>query len=154
MANKRGFTVIEMVITVFLIGLIVSIALMLSAKMLPRWDLRGFARNFVANIYKARSIALKQERSVTIEFQEDRYLIKTTINGEEKVLEEKLIPDTIQVSGETTNPIMITPEGRFYVLVGGVPQIKLIIFTFSNKHGDQIEIKIFPLGTINLTRKF
>lgn len=155
MANKKkGFTIPEILIVIILLGIIVSIVLGVSAKILPRWDLRGFARKFVTSVYKARNVALKEERNVWIEFQDKKYYLKTRINGEEKVLEENLIPDELYVEGDTTNPILITPDGRFYVQVGSSPQIKLITLSFSNRYGDKITIRIYPLGSINLRREF
>ncbi len=155
MANKhRGFTVPEVLIAVAILGIIVVMMLGLSAKILPRWDLRGFARKFVTSVYKARNIALKEERNVWIEFKDKKYIIKVKIDDKDKILEENLIPDELYVEGDTANPIMITPDGRFYVDMGASPQIKLIMFQFSNKYGDKIIIKIYPLGSISLKREF
>lgn len=69
--NKRGFSLTELMIVIAVIGIMGLIAVPTLVTALPGYRLKSSARELCSNMRKARSLAVKQNRSVTLEFKTD-----------------------------------------------------------------------------------
>jgi prepilin-type N-terminal cleavage/methylation domain-containing protein len=82
--NQRGFSLTEMMVVVGILGIMGLIAVPTLVTALPGYRLKSSARDLCSNMRKARSLAVKQNRNVIIEFHVDNntYII---INNNERV---------------------------------------------------------------------
>jgi prepilin-type N-terminal cleavage/methylation domain-containing protein len=86
----KGFTLIELMIVVAIIGIVAGMGTLVVVSTLPSYNLTRAARDMVSDFRKARSMAIKFNRSVEIEFNvdEDSYTVdKTGINKQVSVSE-------------------------------------------------------------------
>ena len=71
MKNNKGFTLIEVIIVVVLIGVLTAIAIPSYLNWLPNYRLKGAARNLYSNMQKAKVLAVKMNRSTAVIFDTD-----------------------------------------------------------------------------------
>jgi len=79
MPNKKGFTLIELMIVIAIMGIISAISAPNIVKGLPKYRLKRAARDITSNIRGARSIAIKTKKDVPIQFDLDKH--RYSING-------------------------------------------------------------------------
>ena len=58
-SNRQGFTLIEMAITLGIIGILTAMGFWLSADLLPRWNTRSAAQEFASRVQQCRMIAVR-----------------------------------------------------------------------------------------------
>jgi prepilin-type N-terminal cleavage/methylation domain-containing protein len=88
--NQRGFSLTEMMVVVGILGIMGLIAVPTLVTALPGYRLKSSARDLCSNMRKARSLAVKQNRPVSIAFNADDHTYR--IDGSQLV---KLKPDGI-----------------------------------------------------------
>ena len=66
--NSRGFTLVELMIVVAIMGMLSIIAVTSTVNILPRYKLQKAARDMVSSFRNARIMAIKFNRSVVVEF--------------------------------------------------------------------------------------
>jgi type IV fimbrial biogenesis protein FimT len=78
--NQRGFSLTELMVAVAVIGIMGLIAVPTLVTALPTYRLKSSAKDLCSNMRKARSLAVKQNRSVSIEFRtgSNTYIINNT----------------------------------------------------------------------------
>jgi len=71
--RNKGFTLVEMLIVVAMIGIVLGVAATTLLRALPDYRLRGAARELLFDLQKARLEAVKRNRTVLVEFAPQAY---------------------------------------------------------------------------------
>jgi prepilin-type N-terminal cleavage/methylation domain-containing protein len=75
--KQKGFSLVELMIVIGIIGIIIAISTPNIVTGLPKYRVKSAARDLTSKIRKARSIAVKEHRNITIVFDtaNNRYSI-------------------------------------------------------------------------------
>jgi len=67
-SKRGGYTLIELIVVIAIISVMLGTAVWTITGILPRWRLQGAANEVVSRMQQARSAAVKNNRSVIVEF--------------------------------------------------------------------------------------
>jgi|AntRauTorcE11898_2_1112593.scaffolds.fasta_scaffold00538_7 general secretion pathway protein H len=84
----RGFTLIELIVVILLVGLVVSFAVLSVGGPSPRQTQHEEARRLLARMDLAREEAVMQARSLGVRFERDGYLFYGMRDGQWRMLEQ------------------------------------------------------------------
>ncbi len=111
---SRGFSLIELLVVIGMLGILSAIALPLISSTIPNYQLRAASREIVIDFKRARAEAVKRNRPVLIEFTSETagnpeaggsYLICVDSNGDgtcgpnDPVLRNVELPGTVRLLG-------------------------------------------------------
>ncbi|MDZ7787750.1 MAG: type II secretion system minor pseudopilin GspH [Halofilum sp. (in: g-proteobacteria)] len=86
--TARGFTLIELIVVLLLVGLVVSFAVLSVGGPSPRQIQHEEARRLLARMDLAREEAVMQARSLGVRFERDGYLFYGMRDGQWRMLEQ------------------------------------------------------------------
>ncbi len=75
--KQKGFSLIELMVVISIIGILLAIAIPGFIKMAPRMRLKSAARDVVSDIQLAKTLALRDRKQYIIEFSSNGYKVKT-----------------------------------------------------------------------------
>lgn len=83
MKQTKGFTMIELIVTLAVLAILIGIAIPSYNSLMPRYRLSGAARQVATDLMKARMQAVKLSTNVTVTFNgtTDSYTISNTSSG-------------------------------------------------------------------------
>jgi len=156
--KQKGFTIVELLLVLFIVGLLAAITINISMRNRYRWALRNTAREITSIFYQAKQLASRENSPVLVDFAADEYVLYSRrglawqkLKGEkygEKITVNKTPADStgfaIAPSGFIINPDTMA--------IWGMQTIVL-----SAPHGadfDTITINIFPYGGIRVQKAF
>lgn len=99
--SVTGFTLIETMIIVTLVGVLAGLTIPAFAKYLQRQKVQGARNELVADIQYARSLAISRRTTFRIDFAADQYQIIQ--NGPDTVMRTKAAPDGLTFNSDA-NP--------------------------------------------------
>jgi prepilin-type N-terminal cleavage/methylation domain-containing protein len=79
--GRRGYTLVEMMIVVAIVGLLAAIAVPAFSGYLKRSRLQGSRNELMADIYYARSMAISRRNTFRIVFAAGQYQVVNTADG-------------------------------------------------------------------------
>ena len=74
--KQKGFSLIELMVAVSIIGILLAIAIPGFIKMAPRMKLKGAARDVVSDIQLAKTMALRDRKTYSIQFDSSGYTVR------------------------------------------------------------------------------
>ena len=120
MKNKRGFTLIEVIVVMAVIGIMATIAIPAISSWLPNYRLKAAARDLYSTMQKARMLAVKTNRDTAVifvpatskyELCDDWDSASTSCTGNIETFDLTLLPNGIGYGhGSATAPV---PVGAF-----------------------------------------
>ncbi|MDA8242410.1 MAG: hypothetical protein M0Z67_18825 [Nitrospiraceae bacterium] len=137
--SETGFTFFELIVVLFIAGLVVSVAIVATGRMHDRAVFNEEARRIFQTLRHAREIALFERRDVTfrIDEEEKRYWLDY---GNEKASDGRSVPGGFRLIGKD---IFFFPKGNSS---GGLVKIE-------NEKGQGYAIKVDPvLGSPSIRR--
>jgi Tfp pilus assembly protein FimT len=96
--SVAGFTLIETMIIVVLIGVLAGVTIPAFSKYLQRQKLQGARNELIADIQYARSLAISRRTTFRIAFADDQYQIIQT--GPETIMRTKSAPDGVSFNSD------------------------------------------------------
>lgn len=110
--NERGFTLIEMLLVLVIVGVIVSAVLPLSVEQIQRHMHKKTMNQIELAIRMAQTMAMEEQTTVFCEvFRETRFVIKKSIVGEP--IYEQNLPEGLQMEITTARGrIQFQPSGN------------------------------------------
>ena len=97
-SRTAGFTLMETMIIVVILGIIVGMTIPAFSKYLQRQKLDGAARELAADIMYARSLAISRRTTFRIEFSDDQYQIIQ--NGIDTIMRTKSAPSGVTFASD------------------------------------------------------
>lgn len=109
MSGRAGFTLVDLVMVLLIMGVITAIAVPRFGAGMSRYQVEGAARRVVADLEWARAEAMSQNESIEVqfEFQTHRYVLK----GVESIKHDS-VDNTVALSQEPYNAQIISAFGK------------------------------------------
>ena len=158
MKRKKGFTVIEMLVVLTLMGIIAALSIGYSLRQKERWTLRGISREVTSSFYEMRSRASRENSPCKIEFNTNSFstffhdgaawIRLNRYDIGEKVTISKT-PNFKPGFAINSSGFIIDPDTR--MIVGA----QVITLSLNRGAGiDRIIISVFPYGGLRVENKF
>ncbi|MCX6555875.1 MAG: prepilin-type N-terminal cleavage/methylation domain-containing protein [Candidatus Aminicenantes bacterium] len=148
--NNSGFSLIELLLVLVLIGTIVAMTVNFTTRNKDRWSLRDVAREITSTYYQARQRAARENASMRLEILEKSY----TYYRNNEILKKEDFPDKIDATA--TANFLINPSGFILdplsMKIAGSQTI-----TLSAPRGadfDTLTITIYPYGGLRVEKAF
>jgi prepilin-type N-terminal cleavage/methylation domain-containing protein len=132
--GTAGFTLSEMMIVVTILGIVTAIVVPSFSSYLKRTRLNGMRSQLVSDLYYARSLAIANRRTFTVQFQPDQYRIIDSADG------------TAVRSIEAPRGVTFTASADPSFYAWGLADA--IDVTLSDGSGDAV-INLLPTGTVD-----
>lgn len=150
--NSKGFSLIEVIVTVAVIGIIAAIAVPNMIGWRGERQLQGSARNFAADVQLARLKSIRESENVVVLVDDlaDSYQIFTDLNKNEAwdagedVIRDVSCPVGVSINGVTLpgGLTALDPRGRST----GIGDV-----VFTNTAGTLKTVSVNILGSVSIT---
>ncbi len=156
--NRKGFTVVELLVVLLLIGVMVSMSIGISRRTSQRWALRGTAREITSMFYQAKQLASRENSLVMLDFTTNEYVLSESQNNvwlrlkSGKYNEKVTVSKTpISHSGFAISPsgMLLHPDTK---AIYGMQTIE--IKSPNGASFDFIRINVYPYGGIRVQTDF
>lgn len=158
MKGKKGFTVIEMLIVISLIGIIAALSVGYSLRMKERWTLRGVSREITSSFYEMRSRASRENSPCKIEFAANSFTTFFHDGAAWQQLNQYDVGEKVTISkvpnakpgfAVNSSGFIVDPDTR--VITGA----QIITLSLPRAAGvDRVVISIFPYGGLRVENHF
>lgn len=112
--NSKGFTLMEMMISVVIIGVVATLAAPRMEKEMTRIEFRGTTQEFVSTLREARSLSIteKKDYSVDFNYESGSYTLTRKEAGQDVLMRTKQLPgSSATVTQSFTGPLVFSPDG-------------------------------------------
>ena len=161
-SSEEGFSLIELAVTVAVIGIIATIVIPNMIGWRGDRQLQGFARNYAADIQLARLTAIRDAENVVVDVDEgaDTYQIfidtnkNQSLDGGEEVLRNVNCPTGISidyVGAPKPLPVPVPPPFNLISLTSrGYSSSEGFLAEFKNNSGDLKSVSVTILGSVRI----
>lgn len=141
---KKGFTLIEILIIIVVIGILVGISIPAFKRFQPVFQLNGAVRGLVADLRYAQQLTVTEQKEHCVRFGDKEYEIIQCQNPEaEEILKRISLQDidSITITNFSNNEVRYNPYGA--VKKAGTITLKI------NGKGKTIDVR--PSGFVRIT---
>lgn len=114
-AKPNGFTLVELLVVITVIGLIIALAPIAMTRTMPSLELKTTTRELAAALRNTRSTAIRDNREMTLTLDvEDGWYRLDGRSAEQEIdpeIELKLLTATIETENENVGRIRFFPDG-------------------------------------------
>jgi prepilin-type N-terminal cleavage/methylation domain-containing protein len=157
--RRKGFTIVELLIVMLLIGLVSAMAINLSFRTRHRWELRGLAREITSIFYRAKQLASRENSQTMVDFSNNKYTLHVRRNNAwVQVFGSEDFPKNITLT-KTPNDytgFAIAPSG-FLIKPDTMAIYGMQTLVLRAPHGsqfDSITLNIYPYGGVRVKNLF
>jgi type II secretion system protein H len=152
--KKNGFSLIELLLVLTLIGTIVAMTVSFSVRNKDRWSLRDTAREITSTYYQAKQRAARENASVRLDVGGNGYSFYRDNAGVWDALKSATYPKKITAS--VTADFIINPSGFIIdpatFKIAGSQTITLLAPRGADN--DSMTITIYPYGGLRVDKDF
>ena len=152
--KKKGFSLIELLLVLSLIGMIVAITVNFSMHNKDRWSLRDTAREITSTYYQAKQRASRENASVRLDVGAKGYAFYRDNAGAWEILKSETYPE--KITGSSTANFLIHPSGFIIdpttLKIAGSQTITLT--APRGAYIDSMTITIYPYGGLRVEKAF
>lgn len=135
MKQTKGFTMIELIVTLAVLAILIGIAIPSYNSLMPRYRLSGAARQVATDLMKARMLAVKLSTNVTVAFNSSTASYTISGGSYSETFNIKSKYSGVELSS-TVTPVVFHPRGT---LTNANP----VTVTLTNSSGSkQVEVNI------------
>jgi prepilin-type N-terminal cleavage/methylation domain-containing protein len=152
--NKSGFSLIELMLVLILIGTIVAMTVNFTTRNKDRWSLRDLSREITSTYYQARQRAARENSPMRIEVLDKSYIYYRDNGGVWEILKREDFPE--KISATVTANFLINPSG-FILDPVSLKIAGLQTITMRAPRGadfDTMTITIYPYGGLRVEKVF
>jgi prepilin-type N-terminal cleavage/methylation domain-containing protein len=152
--NKNGYSLIELLLVLVLIGTIAAMTVSFTMHNKYRWALRDIARTITSTYYQAKQRAARENSSIRLDVKATGYTLYRDNAGTWQVLKNEGYYE--KVSASSIANFIINPSG-FIIDPGTLKIAAAQTITLNVPHGvdvDSMTITIYPYGGLNVKKIF
>jgi type II secretion system protein H len=152
--NKSGFSLIELLLVLVMMGMIVAMTVNFTTRNKDRWSLRDTARELTSLYYQAKQRAARENASMRIEIRDKGYTYFRDNAGTWDTLKSEDF--TTKISASATADFLINPSG-FILDPGSLKIAGAQTITLTAPRGadfDTMTITIYPYGGLRVEKDF
>jgi prepilin-type N-terminal cleavage/methylation domain-containing protein len=149
-----GFSLIELLLVLVLIGTIVAMTVNFTTRNKDRWSMRDLSREITSTYYQARQRASRENSSMRLEVTDKSYVYYRDNAGTWEILRREDFP--VKINATATADFLINPSGFILdpvsLKIAGSQTI-----TLSAPRGadfDTMTITIYPYGGLRVEKDF
>ena len=158
MKKRKGFTLVETLVVLTLMGIIAALSVGYSLRTKERWTLRGISREVTSSYYEMRARASRENSPCKIEFNTNSFSTFFHDGAAWQRIEDYDIGEKVTISkapnlkpgfAVNSSGFIIDPDTR--MIVGA----QVITLSLNRGAGvDRVIISIFPYGGLRVENKF
>jgi type II secretory pathway pseudopilin PulG len=152
--KKNGFSLIDLLLVLVLIGTIVAMTVNFSVSNKDRWSLRDTAREITSTYYQAKQRAARENASVRLNVGTKGYSFYRDNAGVWEALKNEFYPKKITAS--VTANFIINPSG--FIIDPGTMKIAgsqtITLLAPRGAYNDSMTITIYPYGGLRVVKVF
>jgi prepilin-type N-terminal cleavage/methylation domain-containing protein len=152
--QQNGFSLVELLLVLVLIGSIVAMTVNFSVRNKERWSLRDMAREITSTYYQAKQRAARENESVRLTIEAKKYTLSRLNLADWEIIKTVFLAE--KVTADTTADFLINPSGFILdpvsLKIAGAQTIGL-----SAPRGDDVDtmtITIYPYGGLRVEKAF
>ncbi|HSQ34410.1 MAG TPA: prepilin-type N-terminal cleavage/methylation domain-containing protein [Candidatus Binatia bacterium] len=152
--NQNGFSLIELLLVLLLIGIIVAMTVNFTVSNKDRWSLRDTARIITSLYYQAKQRAARENAAVRLEIQAKQITFYRNNLGLWEVVKQEDFPE--KITAVVLADFLISPSG-FILDPVSLKIIGAHTITLNAPRGanvDAMTITIFPYGGLRVEKAF
>jgi len=155
--KKNGFTLIEMVIVLAMLGVLGAVSFAYSMRQQSRWDLRGTAREISSTIHNLKQSASRQNLMHRVEFENENIMHAYARGETAGDWQHLLRVETLGKVSFAEQPVdfLINSRGMILCPLNLQPVSRTITLRSPKGAGyDNIFIRVLPHGGVQIERHF